>query len=133
MRSRQNSIGKLSLIHPRPIATDTVVYADETASWENRHVRFEVKRINHQEAYSLDGDCPNIAEKYIYRLRRAKIGIHHQFAAACLLRYGQESSWREDNRRVSNGAQVNRVAALGVEARQERWLRWILAKIISGV
>ena len=27
------------------------------------------------------------------------------------LRYAQESSWREDNRRVSNGDQVNRVAA----------------------
>jgi hypothetical protein len=33
-------------------------------------------------------------------------------AGAYLLRYAQESSWREDNRRVSNGDQVNRVAAL---------------------
>jgi hypothetical protein len=33
-------------------------------------------------------------------------------AGAYLLRYAQESSWREDNRHVSNGDQVNRVAAL---------------------
>jgi hypothetical protein len=31
---------------------------------------------------------------------------------AYLLRYAQKSSWREDNRRVSNGDQVNRVAML---------------------
>ena len=31
------------------------------------------------------------------------------------LRYAQESSWREDNRRVSNGDQVNRVAALAMK------------------
>jgi hypothetical protein len=29
-----------------------------------------------------------------------------------LLRYAQESSWREDNRRVSNGDQLSRVAAI---------------------
>jgi hypothetical protein len=49
------------------------------------------------------------------RLRRAEIGIHHHIAGAYLLRYAQESSWREDNRRVSNGDQVNRVAALAMK------------------
>jgi len=36
-----------------------------------------MKRINHQEAYSLDGACTNYAEEYFSRLRRAEIGIHH--------------------------------------------------------
>src|ERR1700722_12561989 len=36
------------------IAKSTVVHADEAASWDNFHERFEVKRINHQEAYSLN-------------------------------------------------------------------------------
>jgi ISXO2-like transposase domain len=67
------------------------------------HERFEVKRINHQEAYSLDGACTNWAEEYFSRLRRAEVGIHHHIAGAYLLRYAQEPSWREDNRRVSNG------------------------------
>jgi ISXO2-like transposase domain len=68
--------------------------------WDNLHERFEVKRINHQEAYSLDGACTNWAEEYFSRLRRAEIGVHHHVAGAYLLRYAQESSWREDNRSV---------------------------------
>jgi hypothetical protein len=43
------------------IAKGTVVHADEAASWDNLHERFEVKRINHQEAYSVDGACTNWA------------------------------------------------------------------------
>jgi hypothetical protein len=49
------------------------------------------------------------------RLRRAEIGIHHHIAGAYLLRYAQESSWREDNRRVSNGDQVNQIAKLALK------------------
>jgi hypothetical protein len=33
-------------------------------------------------------------------------------ARAYLLRYAQEASWREDDRRLSNGEQVNRLAGL---------------------
>ena len=92
-----------------------MLHPDEAGSWDNLHERFEVKRINHQEAYALDGTCTNWAEEYFSRLRRAEIGVHHHIAGAYLLR-AQESSWREDNRRVSNGDQVNRVAALGSKA-----------------
>jgi hypothetical protein len=95
------------------IAKGTVVRAGEAASrvtyQDNLHERFEVKRINHQEAYSLDGACTNMAEEYFSRLRRAEIGIHHHIAGS-YLRYAQESSWRQDDRRVSNGEQVSRVA-----------------------
>jgi ISXO2-like transposase domain len=97
------------------IAEGTTVHADEAGSWDGLHDRFEMKRINHQEAYSLDGACTNQAEEYFSRLRRAEIGIHHHIAGAYLLRYAQESSWREDNRRVSNGDQVSRVAALAMK------------------
>jgi hypothetical protein len=34
-----------------------------------------MKRINHPEAYSLDGACTNYAEEYFSRLRRAEVGI----------------------------------------------------------
>jgi transposase-like protein len=97
------------------IAKGTVVNADEAAAWDNLHERFEMKRINHQEAYSLDGACTNQAEEYFSRLRRAEVGIHHHIAGAYLLRYAQESSWREDNRRVSNGDQVNRITHLALK------------------
>jgi hypothetical protein len=32
-----------------------------------------------------------------------------------LLRYEQEASWREDNRRVPNGEQISRLAALAMK------------------
>ena len=97
------------------IAKGTKVNADESGAWDGLHDRYEMKRINHQEAYSLDGACTNYAEEYFSRLRRAEVGIHHHIAGAYLLRYAQESSWREDNRRVSNGDQVSRVAALAMK------------------
>ena len=79
----------------------TVVHADEAASWDNLHERFEIKRNNHQDAYSLDGACTNMAEEYFSRPQRGKLGIHQNIAGSYLLRYAQESSWRENNRRVS--------------------------------
>jgi ISXO2-like transposase domain len=54
----------------------------------------------------------NWAEEYFSRLRRAEISIYHHIAGAHLLGYAQGSSWREDNSRVSNGDQVNRIAAM---------------------
>ena len=71
-------------------------------------------RINHEEAYSEDGACTNWAEEFFSRMRRAEIGHHHHISGAYLLRYAQEASWREDNRRESNGAQVERVAKLAM-------------------
>ena len=88
------------------IAKGTVVRADEAASWDNLHERFEVKRINHQEAYSLDGARADMAEGHVSRLRRAEAGIHRDVAGSYLLSY-EEPPWREDNRKVSTGDQVN--------------------------
>jgi transposase-like protein len=99
------------------IAKGTVVNADESANWNELHSRFEMKRINHEEAYSLDGACTNWAEEFFSRMRRAEIGHHHHIAGAYLLRYAQEASWREDNRRSSNGEQVNRVTGLALASK----------------
>jgi len=80
--------------------------------------KFEMRRINHEEAYSLNGACTNWAETFFSRMRRAEIGHHHHVAGPYLLRFAQEASWREDNRRLSNGEQVNRVAGLAMAAKQ---------------
>ena len=48
----------MSFISKR-VARGTTIQADEANSWDKLHDRFEVKRINHQEAYSLDGACTN--------------------------------------------------------------------------
>jgi hypothetical protein len=97
------------------VVKGTTLHADEASSWNDLHARFEVKRINHEEAYSLDGACTNQAESYFSRLRRGEAGHHHHISGAYLLRFAQEAAWREDNRRVPNGEQVTRVTkyALG--------------------
>ena len=97
------------------VAKGTILNADEASSWDELHKRYEVKRINHQEAYSMDGACTNWAEEFFSRMRRAEIGHHHHIAGQYLLRYAQEASWREDNRRVDNGAQVSRLAGLAMK------------------
>lgn len=99
------------------VAKGTILNADEAPSWEELHKRYEVKRINHQEAYSLDGACTNWAEEFFSRMRRAEIGHHHHVAGPYLLRYAQEASWREDNRRSSNSDQVDRVAGLAMQSK----------------
>ena len=73
------------------------------------------KRINYEEAYSMNDACTNWAEEFFSRMRSAEIGIHHHIAGAYLLRYAQERSWRGANRRLSNGEQVNRLAALSLK------------------
>jgi len=94
------------------IVKGSIVHADEAGAWNALHSHFEMRRINHEEAYSADGACTNDAESYFSRLRRAEIGHHHHVAGVYLLRYAQEASWREDHRRMSNGEQVERLASL---------------------
>ena len=75
----------------------TAVHADQAASWDNLHERFEIKRINHPEAYSLDGACTDMAEEYASRLYGTGIGIRRHVTGSNFIRYAQESSWREDS------------------------------------
>ena len=63
------------------IAKGSIVNADEANAWNALHGKFEMRRINHEEAYSMDGGCTNDAESYSSRLRRAEIGHHHLWRA----------------------------------------------------
>lgn len=99
------------------VETGTVLYADEQSGWNDLHARFDMKRINHAEGYAVEGVSTNWAESYFARLRRAEAGHHHHLAGVYLIRYAQEAAWREDNRRVSNGGQVERVATLAMASK----------------
>jgi transposase-like protein len=103
----------LSWVRSR-VEKGTVLHADESPAWNDLHARFEMKRIDHQTAYSLDGASTNWAESYFSRLRRGEAGHHHHISGPYLLRFAQEAAWREDNRRVPNGEQVQRVAKLAL-------------------
>jgi transposase-like protein len=75
------------------IAKGTEVYADEGSAWNELHGRFTMHRINHQEAYSLEGGIyTNNAESFFSRMRRAEIGHHHHLAGPYLTRFAQESA-----------------------------------------
>jgi|SRR5665213_1539963 len=83
-------------------------------SWDDLQGRYEMHRINHQEAYSDGEACTNWAESFFSRMRRGEIGHHHHIAGPYLLRYAQEASWREDNRRLATGEQVTAVSTLAM-------------------
>jgi transposase-like protein len=90
----------------------TTIHADEASGWNALHGRFETRRINHQNAFSLDGACTNAAESLFSRLRRAEIGHYHHMSGSYLDRYARETAFREDHRRASNGEQFNAVVGL---------------------
>jgi len=94
----------------RVVAPGTTIYADESAAWNILHAKFLTKRINHSVEYWNPEACTNWAESFLSRMRRAEIGVHHHFAGRYLDAYANEMSWREDNRRQSNGAQYLMVA-----------------------
>lgn len=88
------------------------VHADEAAAWNPLHALYATKRINHQDAYSLDGACTNGAESFFSRLRRGEFGHHHHISGIYLERYAKEAAFREDHRRDSNGDQFRTVVRL---------------------
>lgn len=89
----------------------TQVHADEATVWDEFHNRFDARRVNHSVMFWDDGACTNWAESYFSRLRRAEVGVHHHISGRYLAAYASEMAWREDHRRVSNGAQFHRVAS----------------------
>lgn len=99
------------------VAKGSKIVADEAPSWNDLHAKYEVARIDHQQAYSLNGVYSNGAEFFFSRLRRAEMGHHHHVAGPYLVRYAQESAWREDKRRVSNGDQVQMAVSLALASR----------------
>lgn len=96
------------------VQPDAVVHADEAGHWDALHARFRTMRINHQEAYSLNGACTNWAESFLARLRRMVMGQHHHVSAKYLHAYASQAAWKEDNRRLDNGALAHRTIALAL-------------------
>jgi transposase-like protein len=94
------------------VGKGTELMADEAGSWNALHASFPMKRINHQEAYSLDGACTNGAEEFFSRLRRMEIGHHHKIAGVYINRYAAEAGWRDDHRREANGEQFRSIVGL---------------------
>jgi hypothetical protein len=100
----------------------STIHADEAPHWDRFHVRFDTKRITHSKAYSEGGACTNQAESFFSRMRRSEIGVHHRISGKYLDAYANESAWRENNRRISNGPQFNLL--IGLAAKMPPSARW---------
>ena len=96
------------------------VHADEASHWDDLHAKFDTHRINHTVAYSDGIACTNQAESFFSRLRRMEVGTHHHIAGPYLQAYAHEASFREDNRRVSNGGLAGMVLGAAMASRQSR-------------
>jgi hypothetical protein len=106
-----------SNVGPAQRLPDTRIMANEAGSWNDLHGRFQVERIDHGSAYSLAGGIyTNGAESFFSRIRRGETGHYHHIAGPYLVRYAQESAWREDHRRVDNGQRVQAVSRLAMAA-----------------
>ena len=92
------------------------ISADEASHWDLLHAAWPVERINHSVAYSVDGACTNQAESYFSRLRRMVMGQHHHVSPQYLYQYANHAAWLEDNRRLPNGEQARKVAAIAMGA-----------------
>ena len=88
------------------VGTLATIHADEGTGWDALHAAWDTKRVNHSVRFMDKGVCTNQAESYFSRLRRMETGTHHHIAGPYLYAYAGEASWREDNRRVDNGAQA---------------------------
>lgn len=103
-------------IAARNIAPGSTVYADEAAHWDSLYRVFPLGRINHSEAYSLNGAHTNNVESYFSRLRRMIRGQHHKVSAKYLHQYAGEAAWKEDHRREANGALAGRITRLAMSS-----------------
>jgi hypothetical protein len=86
------------------IQAGAVVHADEAPGWDRLPAFYEMHRVNHSIAFSMDGACTNWAESFFSRLRRAEWGQHHHISGKYLLAYAREMAWRENTRRQPNGS-----------------------------
>lgn len=86
----------------------SVIHADEHNGYDHFHAHYDMKRVNHGVEYkSKEGACNNQSESYNSRFRRMQYGQCHQISNLYLSNYANEIAYREDTRRMSNGAIFN--------------------------
>lgn len=98
---------------PEIVAPGSIIYADEAKAYDALHALFEMRRIDHSKSYAEGEISTNQAESFHSRMRRAEQGVHHHLSGH-MQGYSDEMTWREDNRRLSNGEQFLTIVAAGL-------------------
>jgi transposase-like protein len=97
----QADINKLAI---RFVKDGSIICADESSAYNDLHVKFDTRRVNHSKEYRSDnGITNNLAESYFSRFRRMQYGQTHKFGNLYLANYANEAAYREDTRRMANG------------------------------
>ena len=91
------------------IVPGSAISAVEGPHWDLLDPAFEMRRINHSDAYSLDGVHTNLAESYFSRLRRMIGGQHLRVEGRYLNANAAHAAWLEDHREESNGRLADRL------------------------
>lgn len=91
------------------IVPGSIVATDEAAHWDLLEQDFDMRRINHAQAYSRDGVHTNFAESFFSRLRRMISGQHLKVDGRYLDAYATHAAWLEDHRKESNGCLADRL------------------------
>jgi hypothetical protein len=76
------------------VTPGSVNHADEAGHWDVLHAKYATRRINHQEAYSLNGACTNQAESFLARLRWMVMEQHHHVRPQYLYQFANAAAWR---------------------------------------
>lgn len=92
------------------------------------------EKVIHKLGFSVDGIDSNQAESLFARLQRAEEGVYYRICGHNLDLYAEEVSWREDYRRVDNGALWRMLIAAVADCPQSRrwtgyWQRWQAAGV----
>ena len=110
------------------VTQGTKLKADEAGSGIALREHFEVARINHEEAYTLDGACTNRAESFFSRLRRSEIGHHHHVAVPTCFATRRQALGAKITAASATANKSNALLVLPLPAS----LRWISAVTGSG-
>ena len=104
----------------------SILSADELAHWDLLASGFELKRVNHSEAYSENGVHTNLAESYFSRLRRMIRGQHHAVSGKYLSAYAAHAAWLEDHGKPAS-------SVCGHVPSAHRCIRIVTTKVCSEV
>ncbi|MGZ8250377.1 MAG: IS1595 family transposase [Methylomagnum sp.] len=97
--------GDIKALAGKYILKGTQVFADECPAYNPLHGMYPTSRVNHGiEFKAKDGANTNQAESFFSRFRRMQIGQNHKFGTMYLANYANEAAYRENNRRMNNGA-----------------------------
>jgi transposase-like protein len=96
------------------VSSAAQIHADEASHWDALHGLHDIKRINHQVAYSQRGACTNWAESFFARMRLMVRGQHHHVSPHLLHAYASQAAWIEDHRKVDNAALTRSILILAM-------------------